>query len=107
MWAQDSLLWVYCLKCLARRWTGGMLGFALIPEVTVPIVPIWDSSHPQTLPDSHLFSSSISQVQGETQSVCTAKAERQVLLPLPVTWPCSPALRLTAPANPPASFSQV
>lgn len=72
----------------------------------MPIDPSWQSRCQGTFPGSYLFSSSISQVQGGTQSVCTVKAEMQVVLLFPVTWPCSPVLRLTAPVSPPATFSQ-
>lgn len=93
----------YCAIWLVRPQAGSTLGFFLTP---VPIDPDWEAICQRTFPSSYLFSSSISQVQGETQSVRTAKAETQVELLLPVTWPCSPALRLTAPVSPPAAFSQ-
>ena len=94
----------YCAIRLVRPQAGSTLGFFLTP---VPINPGWEAICQRTFPSSYLFSSSISQVQGETQSVRTARAEMQVELLLPVTWPCNPALRLTAPVSLPAAFSQM
>lgn len=89
------------MACQAAGWQ-----YPGLPH-TCAIDPGWEAICQGTFPGSYLFSSSISQVQGETQSVRTAKAQMQVELLLPVTWPCSPGLRLTAPVSPPAAFSQM
>lgn len=50
-------------------------------------------------PNSHLFSTSVSQVLGGTLRVCTARAELWLTTPLPVTLPCSPVAHAHAPRH--------